>query len=73
MSLHVHSIDAEELISLPKPHGKKAKADQQVSAQQEAVCNCIMKRKGDDSELVFRGRERRSLTPTQAAVIDGGQ
>ena len=38
-------------ISLPKPQGKNAKANQQLSAQQQATCSFIMKRGGATQSL----------------------
>jgi hypothetical protein len=31
----------KELVSLPKPRGKRAKANQHLSAQQKATCNSV--------------------------------
>ena len=73
MSLHAHSIHVEELVSLPKPRGENAKANQPLSAQHQATCSVIMRRERYDSELVPGGRIRGSLTPTQASVINGRQ
>jgi hypothetical protein len=42
MSLHAHSIHVEELVSLPKPRGENAKANQPLSAHRQATCSVIM-------------------------------
>ena len=57
MSLHMRCIDCRDLqVSLPKPHGKKAKANQQLSAQKQATYSFIRERGRRDSELVLGAR-----------------